>query len=689
MGSIAPNFDDFNRQSHASPDEAAVLDTIEELEQLDSQLAQRESELDERERHLNQRQEQLDERATLVDERVSKLQDNLQRLADGRNRLTEAWGNFRTEEAALAAQRQELQRERQRTERPTQVDRTDADYDDPLAESARRLDALFEEGFEPPPRTLRTSAMPRGPRGAGLGALGGRIRRSNLTRDRFNFVREADTPRFTYDADGNRVRREQPPAAHLGEETRSARDTGDLPWDGRPRSSSWQNGSAGRYTEGDDRPARLRAGDVMLFDPAETDVMAFISRLEFIATQEGEDAVLRVFPLCLKGQALEWHNGLSAEMRKDMSASLLATISELGREFQLSEGEAWAKAQSLRFSFDKSDELPLALYISRKINLLRAASISDSAMVKRLLWEGLESNLSLITPLIPTERLDDFRRRIRDNESAARRAWADRKAQFAEYIRNSRRFDQNNDRRSYRTPLAKQQTEAIKPSVPAADPGAIPPVGAPTTSKLPIRRTEGGKPPAPAAGCYVCGGPHYANRCPRKGEANDRPANQVELEGAGEEDDDLLDLDPSLDSDITPRGDLSVCIDTGAGISLIDAAIASLFFPHCQPTPMPHNRRVGIRGVGSDTNESNLFIATALTLKADDGSLFIVKGEFHLVRYLGCNMIIANDILSSAKATIDVHGERIIFHSKYSMSAKATRGAIRADSHGGHPRRAS
>ncbi|EDN03051.1 predicted protein [Histoplasma mississippiense (nom. inval.)] len=300
MGSIAPRLDDFNRQSHASPDEAAVLDTIEELEQLDSQLAQRESELDERERHLNQRQEQLDERATLVDERVSKLQDNLQRLADGRNRLTEAWGNFRTEEAALAAQRQELQRERQRTERPTQVDRTDADYDDPLAESARRLDALFEEGFEPPPRTLRTSAMPRGPRGAGLGALGGRIRRSNLTRDRFNFVREADTPRFTYDADGNRVRREQPPAAHLGEETRSARDTGDLPWDGRPRSSSWQNGSAGRYTEGDDRPARLRAGDVMLFDPAETDVMAFISRLEFIATQEGEDAVLRVFPLCLK-----------------------------------------------------------------------------------------------------------------------------------------------------------------------------------------------------------------------------------------------------------------------------------------------------------------------------------------------------------------------------------------------------
>ncbi|EQL36559.1 hypothetical protein BDFG_01939 [Blastomyces dermatitidis ATCC 26199] len=100
-----------------------------------------------------------------------------------------------------------------------------------------------------------------------------------------------------------------------------------------------------------------------------------------------------------------------------------------------------------------------------------------------------------------------------------------------------------------RRSLAKQQMEAIKPSVPAADPAAIPPVGGPTTRKLPIRRKEGGKPPASAAGCYMCRGPYYTNCCPRKGETNDRPANQVKLEGAREEDDDLLDLDHSLDSD--------------------------------------------------------------------------------------------------------------------------------------------
>ncbi|OJD25138.1 hypothetical protein ACJ73_03495 [Blastomyces percursus] len=155
----------------------------------------------------------------------------------------------------------------------------------------------------------------------------------------------------------------------------------------------------------------------MLFDPDEVDVAAFSSRLAFMATQEGENTVLRVFPFCLKGRALEWHNGLSPECKNEMAQALDITIDEL----------------RLCFTFEKADELPLTAYITRKINLLRAASIKEPVMVKQLLLEGLESNLSLITPLIPVERLDDFRRRIRDNESAARRAWNSQKLQFTEY----------------------------------------------------------------------------------------------------------------------------------------------------------------------------------------------------------------------------------------------------------------
>lgn len=163
-------------------------------------------------------------------------------------------------------------------------------------------------------------------------------------------------------------------------------------------------------------------------------------------------------------------------------------------------------------------------------------------MVKRLLWEGLESGLAMITPLIPTERLDDFRRRIRDNEPAARRAWGDRRQQLSEYARYKFRAAEG---RAFRqrpaetlTRPAQQQVEANPRSadVKKAEQAVAPP-------SKPARGT------APAAGCYTCGGPHYANRCPNKGTnnaSNDRPANQVELN----EEDSLSDLDiPDSDSE--------------------------------------------------------------------------------------------------------------------------------------------
>ncbi|OAX79606.1 hypothetical protein ACJ72_06073 [Emergomyces africanus] len=40
------------------------------------------------------------------------------------------------------------------------------------------------------------------------------------------------------------------------------------------------------------------------------------------------------------------------------------------------------------------------------------------------------------------------------------------------------------------------------------------------------------------AGCYICGGAHYANQCPKKDGGNNRQANQE-----GEEEDELLNLD--------------------------------------------------------------------------------------------------------------------------------------------------
>ncbi|OJD21824.1 hypothetical protein ACJ73_06834 [Blastomyces percursus] len=222
-------------------------------------------------------------------------------------------------------------------------------------------------------------------------------------------------------------------------------------------------------------------------------------------------------------------------MRQEMAHSLPRTIAERQLEFKLSEGEAWTKAQGLRFSFEKSDELLLALYISRKINLLRAASIFDPTMVNRLIWEGVESNLSLITLLIPNERLDDFRRKIRDNESAARRAWDDRKTQLSEYSISVVPTD-------VLSPLESQQATDAR-------------IGARILRMprlLPRERIRENLRPPQLRDAILCGGAHYyANRCPKKDGSNDRQANQVE--DAIEDEDALYKLGPCPDSDTEPE----------------------------------------------------------------------------------------------------------------------------------------
>lgn len=136
---------------------------------------------------------------------------------------------------------------------------------------------------------------------------------------------------------------------------------------------------------------------------------------------------------------------------------------------------------------------------------------------------------------------------------------------------------------------------------------------------------------------------------------------------------------------ITVRGELSMCVDTGAGISLVDAEVARLFFPHCTPAPMPGNRHIGIRGVGAGSDASNVYITPDIVMKTTGGSLLTIQGELHLVKHLGCNVILANDILSPAGATIDVQGQAVRFFSRYTVKARAMRGVVRAGERGPPP----
>ncbi|OJD27183.1 hypothetical protein ACJ73_01425 [Blastomyces percursus] len=80
-GAIAPTWDEYNKhcEHQSSTDEAAMLQTIEELEQLEADLREQENTLNERRREVDKRQSSVEERETQL-ERQRELLDGDERL---------------------------------------------------------------------------------------------------------------------------------------------------------------------------------------------------------------------------------------------------------------------------------------------------------------------------------------------------------------------------------------------------------------------------------------------------------------------------------------------------------------------------------------------------------------------------------------------------------------------------------
>jgi hypothetical protein len=125
---------------------------------------------------------------------------------------------------------------------------------------------------------------------------------------------------------------------------------------------------------GGDRRQHLRAADIMPngYDPKEYAVNFLVDRVRFLAAQEGEIEVLRVLPLCLKGDALKWYTGLNKYTKIAMSTSLERWVEELQNEYTPNQIKSLSKARALKYRFNNED-LPLSTYITRKTNLMKAA----------------------------------------------------------------------------------------------------------------------------------------------------------------------------------------------------------------------------------------------------------------------------------------------------------------------------
>ena len=96
---------------------------------------------------------------------------------------------------------------------------------------------------------------------------------------------------------------------------------------------------------------------------------------------EGEQAVLNVLPLCLAGDALEWHTDLPTDTKLDMNESLAEWTAQLLAEFKPDATTAHTEAARLKFRFATRDELSLSTYLRRKRALLGDADVTDTSSV--------------------------------------------------------------------------------------------------------------------------------------------------------------------------------------------------------------------------------------------------------------------------------------------------------------------
>ncbi|KAI9748796.1 MAG: hypothetical protein M4579_007115 [Chaenotheca gracillima] len=222
------------------------------------------------------------------------------------------------------------------------------------------------------------------------------------------------------------------------------------------------NGPAMSDTPGGGRPVRLRPSDIMIFDPEKHAVTFFVRRIRQITDLEGEAPVLRTLPMCLEGRALEWHNGLSEDTLRLMNRSIAAWETELFQEFRPNRTDAAKQAYKLEFSFDKAETMSLSQYFTKKTNLMHDAEITDEQMRVRYLWEGLDDQLALATPVREDgDTVDSFTRRAKQNEPAARRVWdrnqKEKRSRKAEYAGVGYRGNGNGN------PFPRPRNEPMRP----------------------------------------------------------------------------------------------------------------------------------------------------------------------------------------------------------------------------------
>ena len=171
---------------------------------------------------------------------------------------------------------------------------------------------------------------------------------------------------------------------------------------------------------------RLRVDEVGTFDgtPDTPSAVAYGKRLTMLAGMYGERPVLATLPLCMKGRAATWFDGLEDEVATLMTESIEEWKIQLVRRFHTNPSQALVKADSMQHRFDDETEMDVREYISRKYGLYREAGETNQDNIVRRIHDGLDPTLAAAVPLRGANNtMNDFQAKVYAAEHQARQQY--------------------------------------------------------------------------------------------------------------------------------------------------------------------------------------------------------------------------------------------------------------------------
>ena len=420
----------------------------------------------------------------------------------------------------------------------------------------------------------------------------------------------------------------------------------------------------------------------------------FISKVTAVLrySRAGDDALLQHLPLILVGRALTWFAGLS-DAEQDRLATWEDWQAALRKAFYLPDHETTLRKRCLYRTLKKDETL--SEYYEDKRSLQRYA-FPHGTPLKLLLNDLMDGLPAHIRPLVKatmtaTTDLEDMRRILLDLEPAIRRSGRDGRDSGSPSKTSDRFTDRGN----------------------TGQDGRAPPKGDSDKTS----RTDKGK-RAPPAPCPLCKGDHWKNDCPQNAKPP-RPGTRATysvqvpptvprapLSGSNATPSTnskwpqevgpivasanvaavAMNVEPYHSSDVDPKypgptTELArahrnctpvftevrinhattphrCCIDSGSGISLIDADYHRKFLNHVRINPHASFR---LQGLGAAFCSG--WIEVELTFSSDDGPI-VRPIALYVVPRLEAKVLVANDFLKPVGATIDFATERLSFQAE-------------------------